>query len=100
MMFSVPIRPYEVQTPGRPGAELSPDPARGPRTELLTSTVRMVGSSGRTCSPVAAGVCALWGPLHGGANVAACEMLQQIHDTGEDVAKFVAKVKDGGPGSS
>jgi citrate synthase len=45
-----------------------------------TSTVRMVGSSqANLFASCAAGVCALWGPLHGGANVAVLEMLEQIH---------------------
>ncbi len=48
----------------------------------------MVGSSqANLYASVAAGVCALWGPLHGGANVAVIEMLEQIHESGEPVAK-------------
>jgi citrate synthase len=43
---------------------------------------------------ISAGVSALWGPLHGGANQAVLEMLQEIHDNGGDVAKFVLKAKD------
>jgi citrate synthase len=41
----------------------------------------------------AAGVCALWGPLHGGANMAVVEMLEQIHQSGESVESFVSRVK-------
>ena len=41
-----------------------------------------------------AGVCALWGPLHGGANVAVIEMLEQIRESGMPVSEYVAKVKD------
>ncbi|MDG3002950.1 citrate synthase [Paludisphaera mucosa] len=60
-----------------------------------TSTVRMVGSSGANVfASVSSGVCALWGPLHGGANMAVIEMLQQIHDGGDDPRSVVAKVKD------
>jgi len=62
-----------------------------------TSTVRMVGSSGANLfASCAAGVCALWGPLHGGANVAVVRMLEQIHKgdvTPEDYVKL-AKNKD------
>jgi citrate synthase len=59
-----------------------------------TSTVRMVGSSrANLYASVAAGVCALWGPLHGGANAAVIEMLTQLHDSGEKVDKFVERVK-------
>src|SRR5438309_10279281 len=42
----------------------------------------------------AAGVCALWGPLHGGANQAVLEMLEEIHRTGDDGSKFIAAAKD------
>lgn len=60
-----------------------------------TSTVRMVGSSmANIYASVAAGVGALSGPLHGGANEAVLAMLEQIRTSGEDVAAFVAKVKD------
>ena len=60
-----------------------------------TSTVRMVGSSqANLYASVAAGVCALWGPLHGGANVAVIEMLTQLRDSGEKLASFVTRVKD------
>ena len=60
-----------------------------------TSTVRMVGSSGANIYvSVAAGVSALSGPLHGGANQAVLEMLKGIRDEGGDVKSYVAKVKD------
>jgi len=60
-----------------------------------TSTVRMVGSSqANLYASVASGVCALWGPLHGGANVAVMEMLSQLKDSGEKLDSFVARVKD------
>ncbi len=60
-----------------------------------TSTVRMVGSSqANLFASVAAGVCALWGPLHGGANVAVLEMLEEIKASGGDAKAHVAKVKD------
>jgi citrate synthase len=59
-----------------------------------TSTVRMVGSSqANLYASVAAGVCALWGPLHGGANVAVMEMLSQIRDSGDKLDTFLARVK-------
>ena len=60
-----------------------------------TSTVRMVGSSeANLFASVAAGVCALWGPLHGGANVAVVDMLERIRQLNLPVADFVAQVKD------
>ncbi len=60
-----------------------------------TSTVRIVGSSQvNLYAAVSAGISALWGPLHGGANQAVIEMLTQIHEDGGDVDKWVAKAKD------
>jgi citrate synthase len=59
-----------------------------------TSTVRMVASSqANLFASCAAGVCALWGPLHGGANQAVLEMLEEIHDDGDDGSKFLEAVK-------
>jgi citrate synthase len=60
-----------------------------------TSTVRIVGSSqANLYATISAGISALWGPLHGGANQAVLEMLQQIHDSGENYKSFLTKVKD------
>jgi citrate synthase len=60
-----------------------------------TSTVRIVGSSGAGLfASLSAGVSALWGPLHGGANQAVIEMLEAIQRDGGDVDKFIAKAKD------
>lgn len=60
-----------------------------------TSTVRMVGSAqANLYASIAAGVCALWGPLHGGANVAVMEMLQQLHDSGMTPKEYMEKVKN------
>jgi citrate synthase len=60
-----------------------------------TSTVRMVGSSqANLYASISAGICALWGPLHGGANQAVIEMLEQILKDGGDVKKFIDKAKD------
>ncbi len=61
-----------------------------------TSTVRMVASSGANLfTSIAAGVCALSGPLHGGANVAVMQMLQSIHDEGDDGTRFIQAAKGG-----
>lgn len=61
-----------------------------------TSTVRMVASGGANLfASVSAGVCALWGPLHGGANMAVVKMLQQIHASGDDGTKFIEAAKAG-----
>jgi citrate synthase len=62
-----------------------------------TSTVRMVGSAHTGLfASISAGVSALWGPLHGGANQAVIEMLELIEKDGGDVSKYVAKAKDKG----
>jgi citrate synthase len=60
-----------------------------------TSTVRMVGSSqAGLFASISAGVSALWGPLHGGANQAVIEMLEEIEKDGGDTSKFINKAKD------
>ncbi|WP_423149536.1 citrate synthase [Rubrolithibacter danxiaensis] len=60
-----------------------------------TSTVRIVGSSDcNLFASISAGISALWGPLHGGANQAVIEMLEKIKNDGGDVAKWVNKAKD------
>ena len=60
-----------------------------------TATVRMVASSrANLFASAAAGVCSLWGPLHGGANQAVIEMLNEIHKSGDDGSKFIAAAKD------
>ena len=60
-----------------------------------TSTVRMVGSSeANLYASLSAGVSALWGPLHGGANQAVIEMLDKIHADGDDYKKYIEMAKD------
>jgi citrate synthase len=60
-----------------------------------TSTVRTVASSqANLFASASAGVCALWGPLHGGANQAVLEMLEEIHQEGDDGSKFLHEVKN------
>jgi citrate synthase len=59
-----------------------------------TSTVRMIGSSGANLyAAIAGGILALWGPLHGGANQAVIEMLEEIKNSGSDYKKFIDDVK-------
>ena len=95
MMFSIPFGEYE------------PDPETVAALQLIlilhadheqncsSSTVRMVASSGANMfASCAAGVCALWGPLHGGANAAVVEMLQYLHDNDVDLNDYIARVKD------
>ena len=60
-----------------------------------TSTVRVVGSAQSSINPsISAGINALWGPLHGGANQAVIEMLDQIINDGNDIDKYIKKAKD------
>jgi citrate synthase len=60
-----------------------------------TSTVRLVGSAGANLyASISAGISALWGPLHGGANQAVIEMLQAIYKDGNNYRKYIAKAKD------
>jgi len=65
-----------------------------------TATVRMVASSrANLFASCSAGVCALWGPLHGGANQAVIEMLHEIQATGDDGSQFLDRVKHKGAGA-
>ncbi|MBZ0166348.1 MAG: citrate (Si)-synthase, partial [Candidatus Omnitrophica bacterium] len=60
-----------------------------------TSTVRLIGSSwANLFASISGGVCALWGPLHGGANQKVVEMLEEIEVSGGNVQKFIDKAKD------
>ena len=60
-----------------------------------TSTVRLVGSSwANLYASVSAGICALWGPLHGGANQEVVQMLEEIHAKGDDIKKVIERAKD------
>lgn len=95
MMFALPTEEYKI----------NPIVVKALNTLLIlhadheqncsASTVRMAGSSHASLyAAISAGVCALWGPLHGGANQKVIEMLEQIHREGSDVAKMVEKAKD------
>jgi len=60
-----------------------------------TSAVRLVGSARvNLYAAISAGISALWGPLHGGANQAVVEMLQDIHNSGGDIKPFIVRAKD------
>jgi citrate synthase len=95
MMFALPTEEYEV----------NPIIEKALNTLLIlhadheqncsTSTVRMAGSSHASLyAAISSGVCALWGPLHGGANQEVIEMLEKIQAEGGDVKKMVEKAKD------
>ena len=95
MMFSVPTDKYEVDPVIEEALDLLLILHADHEQNCSTSTVRIVGSSeANIFASIACGVCALWGPLHGGANQAVIEMLSSIHTEGGDVKKFMNKVKD------
>ena len=95
MMFAVPSEPYTV----------SPTVVHALKQLLIlhadheqncsTSTVRMVGSSSvNLFSSISAGICALWGALHGGANEACIDMLEQIYVDNRNLGKYIDRAKD------
>ncbi len=95
MMFAVPSEPYDVPDVVHKALDMLLILHADHEQNCSTSTVRMVGSSGTDLfSTVSSGVCALAGPLHGGANVAVIRMLEAIRDDGGDHSKFIAKAKD------
>jgi citrate synthase len=95
MMFSVPAEPYEVDPDIRDAINLLLILHADHEQNCSTSTVRLVGSAqANLFASIAAGICALWGPLHGGANQEVVEMLEQIRADGGDVQKFVKLAKD------
>src|SRR6266699_1770712 len=95
MMFSLPYHDYELRPEAVKALDLIFVLHADHEQNCSTATVRMVGSSrANLFASVAAGACALWGPLHGGANQAVLEMLQDIHDAGDDGSRFIAAAKD------
>jgi len=95
MMFSERHAPYETDEIVRLAFNLVLILHADHEQNCSTSTVRMVGSSGANLfASCAAGVCALWGPLHGGANVAVLDMLEQIHKGSLSVEEYMRLAKD------
>src|SRR5215217_661014 len=95
MTFGVPAAPYEVDETMSRVLDMLFVLHADHEQNCSTSTVRLVGSSNANLfASVSAGVNALFGPLHGGANQAVLEMLQRIHAEGGDVDDFVRRVKD------
>ena len=95
MMFSLPYKDYELKPEAVKALDLIFLLHADHEQNCSTATVRMVASSrANLFASAAAGVCALWGPLHGGANQAVLEMLEQIHKEGDDGSKFIAAAKD------
>lgn len=95
MMFAVPAEPYEVDPDVERALNLLLIVHADHEQNCSTSTVRLVGSSNANLyATISAGICALWGPLHGGANQAVIEMLEGIRCDGGDVSRAVARAKD------
>lgn len=95
MMFDSPVRPYEIK----------PEVVNALNAILIlhadheqncsSSAVRLVGSAEvNIYAAMSAGICALWGPLHGGANQAVIEMLEDIYNSGKSVKEVLDKAKD------
>jgi citrate synthase len=95
MMFSVPAEPYEVDPVLEDALNVLLILHADHEQNCSTSTVRMVGSSqANLYASISAGISALWGPPHGGANQKVIEMLSMIQRDGGDLKKYVDKAKD------
>lgn len=95
MMFTLPTEPYDLDPVVRNAIDKLFILHADHEQNCSTSTVRMVGSShAGLFASISAGVSALWGPLHGGANQAVLEMLEEIQNDGGNVTKFIEKAKD------
>jgi len=95
MMFAVPSEPYEVQPEVAEALDLLLILHADHEQNCSTSTVRMVGSAhANLYASISAGISALWGPLHGGANEAVIRTLERIVEDGGDVQKWVDRAKD------
>jgi len=95
MMFATPAEDYVVPPVLEDALNLLLIVHADHEQNCSTSTVRMVASSRADIfAAVSAGISALWGPLHGGANQAVIEMLERIHRDEDDLARFIGRVKD------
>ncbi len=95
MMFDKPVRPYQI----KPEVEAALNKLlilhADHEQNCSTSTVRLVGSAGvNLYASISAGINALWGPLHGGANEAVIQMLETIHADGDNFSKYIEKAKN------
>lgn len=94
MFFAVPAEPYEINEVAAEALDLLFILHADHEQNCSTSTVRMAGSSGANpYSAIAAGIAALWGPAHGGANEAVLKMLTEIGEA-KNIPKFLARAKD------
>jgi citrate synthase len=96
MMFSEPYTAYEDTVGAGDALDLFLTLHADHEQNCSTSTVRMVASGGANLfASISAGVCALWGPSHGGANMAVVQMLEDIHSSGDDGTRFIEAAKEG-----
>lgn len=96
MMFTEPYDDYEIEPAVTAALDLFLLLHADHEQNCSTSTVRMVASGGANLfASVSAGVGALWGPLHGGANAAVVRMLESIHASGDDGSRFIEDAKSG-----
>ena len=97
MMFSLPTVDYDVNPVIAKALDKLLILHADHEQNCSASTVRIVGSSHASLyASISAGIAALWGPLHGGANQAVIEMLEEIKEDGGDIDKYVTKAKDKG----
>ncbi len=95
MMFALPVENYEVDPIVASALNKLLILHADHEQNCSTSTVRLVGSSkANIYASISAGISALWGPLHGGANQEVIEMLEAIKEDGGDVSKYIAMAKD------
>ncbi len=95
MMFALPVENYKVDPKVSSALNKLLILHADHEQNCSTSTVRLVGSSkANIYSSISAGISALWGPLHGGANQEVIEMLEEIRNNGGDVQKYIDKAKD------
>ena len=95
MMFDSPVLPYAIDKDLVRALNIFWILHADHEQNCSTAAVRLVGSAKvNLYAAISAGICALWGPLHGGANQAVVELLSQIHENGGDAAPFIARAKD------
>ncbi|MEJ2153903.1 MAG: citrate synthase [Desulfobacteraceae bacterium] len=95
MMFDTPVKPYRLKREVVRALEVFWILHADHEQNCSTSAVRVVGSARTNLyAAISAGIAALWGPLHGGANQAVIEMLTQVYEEGGNYKKFIDKAKD------
>jgi citrate synthase len=95
MMFNTPVKPYEIQKEVVRALEVFWILHGDHEQNCSTTAVRVVGSGKvNLYAAISAGIAALWGPLHGGANQAVIEMLSRIHQEGGDFRNAIERAKD------